>query len=42
LTALQRRGIRGIRLEPRKLRSPAGRFIFRSAEPVTIAPRWAV
>ena len=41
LTALKQRGIQGVSLQPRKITSSAARFIFRSAEPVTIQPRWA-
>ena len=41
LTALRQRGIQGVSLQPRKTTSSAARFIFRSAEPVTIRPRWA-
>ena len=41
LTALKQRGIQGVSLQPRKTTSSAARFIFRSAEPVTIQPRWA-
>jgi peptidoglycan/xylan/chitin deacetylase (PgdA/CDA1 family) len=41
LTALTQRGIRGVGLQPRPTTSSAARFIFRSQEPVTIAPRWA-
>ena len=42
LKALAQNGIRGISLQPRTTRSAAGRFIFRSMEPVTIMPGWAV
>jgi peptidoglycan/xylan/chitin deacetylase (PgdA/CDA1 family) len=42
LAALQQRGIKAVRLQPRRTRSSAARFIFRSLEPVTIEPRWAV
>jgi peptidoglycan/xylan/chitin deacetylase (PgdA/CDA1 family) len=41
LKALAERGIKGVGLQPRKETSPAARFIFRSAEPVTIRPLWA-
>lgn len=41
LTALGHRGIKGVSLQPQPATSAAGRFIFRSQEPVTIAPRWA-
>jgi len=41
LAALAGRGISGVRLEPQHANSTAARFIFRSLEPVTIAPRWA-
>jgi peptidoglycan/xylan/chitin deacetylase (PgdA/CDA1 family) len=41
LAALKQRGIQGVSLQPRKTTSAAARFIFRSAEPVTIQPRWA-
>jgi peptidoglycan/xylan/chitin deacetylase (PgdA/CDA1 family) len=41
LAALRQRGIQGVSLQPRKTTSSAARFIFRSAEPVTIQPRWA-
>ncbi|MDQ7248772.1 polysaccharide deacetylase family protein [Dongia sedimenti] len=39
LTALAERGLRGVALQPRKTTPAAARFIFRSAEPVTIQPR---
>ncbi len=41
LAALQRRGIKGVSLQPRKATPASGRYIFRSAEPVTIRPIWA-
>jgi hypothetical protein len=41
LAALAQRGIKGVSLRPREATSAAARFIFRSAEPVTIRPRWA-
>jgi peptidoglycan/xylan/chitin deacetylase (PgdA/CDA1 family) len=41
LAALTERGIKGIALRPREQSSAAARFMFRSAEPVTIRPSWA-
>jgi peptidoglycan/xylan/chitin deacetylase (PgdA/CDA1 family) len=41
LAALERHGIRGISLSPRKQAPASARYIFRSQEPVTIRPRWA-
>lgn len=40
LKALAERGIKGVSLQPRKTSAAAARFVFRSAEPVTIQPRW--
>jgi peptidoglycan/xylan/chitin deacetylase (PgdA/CDA1 family) len=41
LAALKQRGLRGVSLQPRQATTAAGRFIFRSAEPLTIQPRQA-
>jgi len=41
LNALKQRGLKGVSLQPRPAASSASRFIFRSAEPVTIEPRFA-
>jgi len=41
LKALRQRGLKGVSLQPRKTKSAAARFIYRSLEPVTIMPRWA-
>ncbi|WP_395022160.1 polysaccharide deacetylase family protein [Dongia sp.] len=41
LAALKQRGLKGVSLQPRATTSPAGRFIFRSAEPLTIQPSFA-
>jgi peptidoglycan/xylan/chitin deacetylase (PgdA/CDA1 family) len=41
LEALKQRGLRGVSLQPRVTAAPVGRFIFRSAEPVTIQPGFA-
>jgi peptidoglycan/xylan/chitin deacetylase (PgdA/CDA1 family) len=41
LAALRERGLKSVTLQPRQATSAAARFIFRSAEPVTIQPRWA-
>jgi peptidoglycan/xylan/chitin deacetylase (PgdA/CDA1 family) len=41
LAALKQRGIKGVSLQPRKATPAAARYIFRSAEPVTIRPVWA-
>jgi peptidoglycan/xylan/chitin deacetylase (PgdA/CDA1 family) len=38
LAALKQRGLKGISLQPRQATSAAARFIFRSAEPLTIQP----
>jgi peptidoglycan/xylan/chitin deacetylase (PgdA/CDA1 family) len=41
LAGLAARGLRGVALAPRAQAAAAARFIFRSAEPVTIRPRFA-
>jgi peptidoglycan/xylan/chitin deacetylase (PgdA/CDA1 family) len=41
LAALKRRGLKGVSLPPRPHANSASRFIFRSAEPVTIQPSFA-
>jgi hypothetical protein len=41
LEALKQRGLRGVALQPRPAQSSASRFIFRSAEPLTIEPSFA-
>lgn len=41
LAALKQRGLKGVSLQPRPVTSSASRFIFRSAEPVTIQPSFA-
>jgi peptidoglycan/xylan/chitin deacetylase (PgdA/CDA1 family) len=41
LDALKQRGVKGVSLQPRQKTASAGRFIFRSAEPVTVQPRFA-
>ncbi|GAB2177300.1 hypothetical protein DLREEDagr8_28580 [Dongia sp. agr-C8] len=41
LAALQQRGLRGVNLQPKQATSSTARFIFRSAEPVTIQPSFA-
>jgi peptidoglycan/xylan/chitin deacetylase (PgdA/CDA1 family) len=41
LAALKQRGLKGVSLRPRPATSSASRFVFRSAEPVTIQPNFA-